>query len=56
MLKFVLILTVWHADIAPDVYVLDHNMTGEDCINSLSVLYPLIARGELSCQIDGASQ
>ena len=32
MLKFVFLLTAWHANAPADVYVMDYGLTGEDCI------------------------
>lgn len=58
MLKFVFLLTIWTADSpVPQVYVEDHNLTGEDCA-ALVVAYheadPTYSRGVPSCEIDHA--
>lgn len=53
MVKFVLLLTLWTADgNPPDVYVLDHGMTGEDCIERLLDFYQPDSAGNLSCEVD----
>ena len=55
MKVFVLLLTLWGEDI-PEVYVIDFNMTGEDCISTLSIEYDkrvaMELGGILSCEID----
>lgn len=53
MVKFVLLLTLWSAESrAPEVYVLDHALTGEDCIAQLMDSYKPDSLGTLSCEVD----
>lgn len=57
-LAFALILTLWHADAPPDVYVMDSGLTGEDCIAGLAASAarmadgPTVAGAEWGCVID----
>jgi len=53
MVRFVLLLTLWSAETpVPEVYVLDHALTGEDCIEQLLDSYQPDSIGTLSCEVD----
>ena len=58
MTKFAFIVTIWFADgTPPDVYVMDSNLTGEDCIAAMIDYAPTAAAmGWIgSCEIDFAA-
>lgn len=66
MLKtFVLLATVWHSPVESpkpfDVYVIDYQLTGDDCINGIiaginSIIYAGetvdLSKATLSCELD----
>lgn len=52
-MKFVLLLTIWNTTSnVPEVYVLDHALSGEDCIAQLEDSYQPNSVGSLSCEVD----
>lgn len=56
MLKFVFLVTFWHADgTPPDVYAEDTNLTGEDCIARIEEHVATGQQGHPSCEVDEAA-
>ncbi len=52
-MRYVLLLTLWSETTpVPEVYVLDHALTGEDCIAALEDSYRPDSMGTLSCEVD----
>lgn len=62
MKTFILLAFVWGASPSPDVYVIDHGLTGEDCIAGLmnppKVGYDEdrkafdVSNAEIACELD----
>lgn len=57
MKYFILIAHVWNADTSTlEAYIIDHRMSGEDCIFAMVELQPIIKDNvSLSCEFDGAT-
>lgn len=52
-MKYVLLLTIWgETTPVPEVYVLGHALTGEECIAQLEKSYQSDSLGTLSCEVD----
>jgi len=56
MKTFILLLTVWSSDNPPSVYVLDHDMSGAECVAAMEsfVAFEDDGIGTLSCEFDHA--
>ncbi|UVD36655.1 hypothetical protein RCXUPER_237 [Rhodobacter phage RcXuper] len=57
MIKFVFLLTMFSETGTADVYVMDSNLTGEDCIAAVEnymATAPNMSRGLPSCEVDMA--
>lgn len=48
-----LMATMWYSDQSPDVFVLDYNMSGEDCVSAIEEMQMLYRDNVvLSCQME----
>lgn len=54
---FALFFSVWNPELSQtEVFVIDHALTGSDCIAALESFAGLNRYGVVSCEIDGASK
>ena len=56
MKTFMLLLTIYHNDAPPDVYVIDHALTAEQCTTMMYDYHTDNERHTVSCEFDHAPQ
>ncbi len=52
---FVFLLTIWSSDAPPEVYVMGHSLTAEECTTRMKTYletYPYFSHGVPSCEFD----